>query len=285
MTFQDIYTRWISDESRNVKSATNATYATLATTHIIPALGEKEGIGLEDVTEMMDEIQQKGLSRKTAWLCGNLVKTVLNYAARKGWCSMPAWNVPMQTAGQTRREAILTKDEHRKLLAYLVSDRTPRNIGLYLAATTGITRSELCNLIWQDIDFDNRLLHVVDSENGSIQRSIPLADAQLDFLLPERGIHLPENYVTSNGDTPSTVDAVRWYSGVVFKGLGLDGHQFKDLRESFAVRCLESGCGLVVLAALLGRNDYTNLVKAYGKYIRQDPKGDMERMMEELTED
>ena len=283
MTFQEIYTRWISDESRNVKSATNATYATLATVHILPILGQKEDIGLEDVTAMMDSIQGKGLSRKTALLCSNVVKSVLKYASRKGWCAMPVWTVSTRNTGKARREAVLSEIEHRKLLAYLVADRTPRNIGLYLAATTGITRSELCHLRWQDIDFENRLLHVVDFDNDSIVRSIPLTDAQLDFLLPERGMHRPEIYVNSNGDTPSTADALRWYTSVVFNELGLGEHQFKDLRESFAVRCLESGCDLVGLATLLGRIDYTNLVKAFGKYIRRNPRQDMERMMKGLT--
>ena len=283
MTFSTLYTTWLAEKNSTAKATSLSTYSILAEKHILPVLGEKEEIGLEDVSAMMDSIQGKGLSRKTALLCSNVVKSVLKYAARKGWCAMPDWTVSTRNASQARREAVLSEKEHRKLLAYLVADRTPRNIGLFLAATTGITRSELCHLRWQDIDFDNRLLHVVDPDNGSILRSIPLTDVQLDFLLPERGMHRPDIYVNSNGDTPSTADALRWYSGVVFNELGLGEHQFKDLRESFAIRCLESGCDLVGLAALLGRIDYTNLVKAYGKYLRRNPRQDMERMMKGLT--
>ena len=278
MTLQQIYTRYLAEREGNVKPATLATYRTLGEAHILPVLGEKEGIGMEEIALLRESVLTKGRSEKTAVFCCGMVKSMLNYGARRGWCPMPAWSVGGQAA-RPRRSSILTLEEHRKLLSYLTADRTHKNIGLYLAATTGITRAELCNLTWQDIDFKARALHV----RGDAARSIPLASAQIRFLRPEKGRHLPELFVMSNADVPATVDAVRWYAKTVFKALGMAGHQIKDLRDTFAVRCLESGCDLSGLATLLGTSDYTNLMKAYGQYLRHDSRGDIERMMEGLV--
>lgn len=279
MTLRQIYTRYLAEREGHVKPATLSTYRTLGEAHILPVLGEKEGIGFEEIALLRESVLAKGRSEKTAVFCCGMVKTMLNYGARQGWCTMPAWSVAGQ-ATRPRHSSILTLEEHRKLLSYLTANRTHKNIGLYLAATTGITRAELCNLTWQDIDFKARALHV----RGDASRSIPLAAAQVRYIRPEKKRYLGELFVMSNADVPATVDAVRWYAKTVFKGLGLAGHQIKDLRDSFAVRCLESGCDLSGLASLLGTTDYTNLMKAYGQYLRRDGRGDMERMMEGLSE-
>ena len=285
MTFKEIFYGWMEEKAKSVKPATIRTYGILAERHVLPVLGELESVSREDVDRLLEALREKGMSQKTSFDCSNLVKTVLNYAARKGWCHMPVWTIEGQHGRVKRGLAVLSLEEERKLLDYLRSDRSTRSIGLYLAVTTGVTLKEMCDLTWQDIDFDNQVLHVRDairSTEGST-RDIPLAAEQLRFLEAEKGAHLPHTFIVNNGERPADVSTLRLHTKGVFRKLGLDGHQFKDLRDSFAVRLVEIGCDLFNLAALLGNTDYDNLVKTYGPYARRTARTDMERMMNLLA--
>ena len=96
------------------------------------------------------------------------------------------------------------------------------------------------------------------TEEYESARAIPLTDEQLEFLKKEKEQHLPELFLFSNDKIPIDARVLRHYTESMFKMLGIKSHQFKDLRHSFAVRCLESGCDLVTLGALLGTESYTD---------------------------
>ena len=209
------------------------------------------------------------------------------------------------TAGQRNKADIFTPREQKKLLEYLTANRSYRNYGIYLAITAGVTSGELCSLRWKDIDFAAKVLHIrgflsyrreQDEETGeekwtayseekTAPRDIPLAPQQLRFFKKEEGLHHPEHFLLTGGDNPLSTRALQLHVAGLFKNLNIKGHQFKDLRHTFAVRCLESGCNYNSLATLLGITDVNNLIKTYGKYVKQDLRRDMERMMEGMTAD
>ena len=304
MPFSSLFAAWLAEKTQTAKATSLSTYSILAEKHILPVLGEKEVIGESDIDLLQQTILAKGLSPKTAFICANLVKTVLNYASRQGWCQPPAWTLKDPTAERRNKAAIFTPAQQKKLLDYLTANRTYRNYAIYLALTAGVTSGELCSLRWQDIDFTAKVLHVrgflsyrreQDEETGdqkwtayreekTAPRDIPLAPQQLRYLKPEARLHQPESFLLTGSDTPLSTRALQLHVAGFFKNLDIKNHQFKDLRHTFAVRCLESGCNYHSLAALLGSTDVNNLIKTYGKYVRQNLRRDVERMMDHMMD-
>lgn len=65
--------------------------------------------------------------------------------------------------------------------------------------------------------------------------------------------------------------------------VGIKGHQYKDFRHSFAVRCLQCGCDYLTLAKLLGADSIENLVKTYKGFVKENPRKYMEKIMDECV--
>ena len=301
MTFSEVYSEWKSEKSKTLKPTSYSTYVLMVDKHILPHIGHKGPITEEDVALIHDRVLESGASEKTAHDCAHILMGILRYASSKGWWPAPNWKISHEALNQRAEMRLMSKEEQRSILEYIRTDRTPRNIGIYIALTTGITIGELCNLRWQDIDIPARVLHVrgivtrfykmgegpqqdervwsVSSEDSGSARDIPLSPEQLVFLGEEEGHHLKEVFLMSNSLEAIDPRVVRTHLKGILKRLDIKGCCYKDLRHSFMVRCLESGCDFVSLAKLLGTNSYERMIAMYGKYCPGDPRQYMEKMM------
>lgn len=86
----------------------------------------------------------------------------------------------LKTNPKVRRT--LTQDEELRLLSACRGSKSPYLYCIVLIAlTTGARKSEILNLIWDAIDFDNRIAHIKDSKNGH-PRKVGLVDCVIDEL-------------------------------------------------------------------------------------------------------
>ncbi|SRR6266403_774186 len=114
----------------------------------------------------------------------NLMSVLFNHAIRYEWLEQgknPITHV-RQSAARQRDPEILSPEELRSLIAQL---EWPFNVMVLLIATTGMRRSELLALQWQDIDFENLLICIKRSIFAGIigkcktqnsNKPLPLAD-------------------------------------------------------------------------------------------------------------
>ena len=72
---------------------------------------------------------------------------------------------------------------------------------------------------------------------------------------------------------------MRDYIKKVYDELDIKGHQYKDLRHSFAIRCIQAGCDYGSLSRLLGVTQIERLYAAYQPYVKEDPRKYMEKAM------
>ena len=292
MTLSEVYTSWKLEKSKSVKSSTLSLYVIMMEKHVLPYLGEKGPITEEDVTALRERLLANGSSEKTAHDCAVMLMGILRYAGQQGWWPMPMWQISHKAANRKPEFRLLTPAEQHTIFNHIRTDRTPRNIGIYIAMTTGVTVGELCNLTWQDIDIKAKVLHVrgiisryykIDAESDSRVwsvskdeeascRDIPLSPSQLQFLGEEEGRHLKELYLFSNDTRPIDARVVRTHVTSLCKLLGLKGVQYKDLRHSFAVRCLQASCGVFTLSQILGVSNIYWVAKTYQEYIKTNPR-------------
>ena len=227
-----------------------------------------------ELRDFQEELQAKGLSPKTVKDVVGVLHNILYFGEEKGLLG----HAPKRPAAKAEQKAdeitVLTLDEERRLLRGLGEGTTLRDIGLYLALTCGLEASEVCTLRWQDLDLERGLVHII-GEDAS--RSIPLSNEQVRFIAPLSKGHLPHEYVIYGNGRPLEPRYLRAYSK---RRLG--GVDIKTLRHSFAVRCLESGTGLVALGRLLGVASVQALANRYGRYIPMALRDSMEKMMASL---
>ncbi|MBR1570461.1 MAG: tyrosine-type recombinase/integrase [Bacteroidales bacterium] len=304
MTFSDIYALWREEKAKTVKPASFSTYVLIAESYVLPYVAEKTALAEADMLALQEAVREAGNSDKTAYDAAKLMMGVLRFGAQRGMCPMPSWKLCRAGRKEERGIRILSAREQAKLLEYIYAVPSPRNIGLYLALTTGITMGELCHLTWQDIDLKAKVLHVrgnagryykvdagtgertwvVKKEEEAQERAIPLAPPQVKFLGQEEGKHRPETFLVTQTTCPVDPRVVRNHVRAVFRALDLREHQFKDLRHSFAVRCLETGCDFATLGFLLGVERIDLLVGQYRPFVEIHPRKSMEQMISGLCQ-
>lgn len=301
MTFEKLYEVWKADKASGFKASTYAAYIMTAETYLLPNIGEMEEIGEAEIMSLQEKLRE-GSGEESAYNSARLALTIIRHGAKKGLCPMPNWSVTRANASMRKRPADfcpLTPKQQAAIIAYIATDRSPRNIGVYLAVTTGVTSGELCSLRWQDIDFKARVLHVrgiagnyykindetqertwsVEVGENAAVRDIPLSDTQLRFLEPGIDAHSPEIFIINNQSKPWERRYLRDYIKKVYDELDIKGHQYKDLRHSFAIRCIEAGCDYGSLSRLLGVTHIDRLFAAYQPYVKEDPRKYMEKAM------
>jgi integrase len=154
---------------------------------------------------------------------------------------------PLQV--NNRRLRYLSHEEKARLLEVADEDLRPL---LITALHTGLRRSELFHLTWQDIDFKQGIIRVVHTKNGE-RREIPMTDTLRDTLR-----QIPR-YVDSAcvfpGKTGRGLVDIRKRFHRALRDAGIDGFVFHDLRHTFASHLVMAGVDLVTMKEFLGHKD------------------------------
>ena len=303
MTFAEIYTRWKASKQETLKPSSLATYALLAEKNILPLIGDKESITEADAKAVEEKVLATGGSKRTAVDVSVLLLGILRYAAKEGWWPMPTWQTSGWAAKAPKDLLTLSLREEKKFLQELYAHPNPRYIGIFLALTAGIRLGEICALRWQDFDLDNSVIHVrgiqgylyavngesfewrrkTDEEANMTPREVPLTPEQVKYLKPQIEGHLPEMYFLTNTTDALQPRTLRVFCTTVAKNLGLPAVTFKDLRHTFAVRCLEAGVDFVTLAKLLGNDNVAGTVNTYMEFVTPEPRKGMQAMVKRLS--
>lgn len=195
---------------------------------------------------------------------------------------------PLATVPRPKRSRkipiIPTPDECRRILAACATPR--ERLILLLLTTSGIRRSELIGLNWDDLAPDGRSMTV--SGKGGGQRCLPLPPVTREALrtylaeLPE-----PRGPLILNkaGRRLGAISLRRLFARVVRRaGFAERGWSLHTMRHLFATSMLRSGCGLPELRELLG-HDSAEAVLAYLHADAATKLSSVARWADELTAD
>ena len=145
--------------------------------HIEKNLGGKR---LEDLAPLdLDRLRislLKGKSPQTVKSCLGIIKRISNFAKNKRLCKGIDFKITMPKVVNVKTE-FLTEDQLRKLLDTIEKDTNPYAGPIMLTALyTGMRKSEILRLEWEDIDFEHSFIHIRDSKGGPDQM-IPLNES------------------------------------------------------------------------------------------------------------
>lgn len=156
-------------------------------------------------------------------------------------------NVPI------RMERILQLDEEIRLLAACECVRSQflRPV-VILALNTGMRRGELLSLNWDQIDFIQRSIRILNAKTNSSERTIPMNSA-VSVLLSDLARNKKSNLVfpSNRKGGEAFLDLKKGFKRAV-QLAGLSKIRFHDLRHTFATRLVQSGADIITVQHLLG---------------------------------
>ena len=161
--------------------------------------------------------------------------------------SNPVKMVRMYSEKDRARTRYLSTEEKAALLAACSPEL--RRIVL-MALKTGMRKSELLSLRWQDVDFGANQIKIPKSKSGRM-RFIPLHPDVLEVLkeLPKGGDLI---FKSSNGNALTLYGRVRTQFDTALAKAEIRNFRFHDLRHTFASEMIMLGADLKTVSELLG---------------------------------
>ncbi|MDA8830854.1 site-specific integrase [Planktomarina temperata] len=153
--------------------------------------------------------------------------------------------------GVKRRDRRLQEGEYELLQATAEQCRNPYIWAcIDFAVETGMRRSEILSLLWENVDIDSRIAVLPDTKNGS-KREVPLTKKAAQIL-----DRLPRDEARAFSTTDYTI---RHGWDRLVKRAGIEGLRFHDLRHEAVSRFFEMGLSVPEVAAISGHKDYRML--------------------------
>lgn len=178
--------RYVEDD-RQRKPSTVRDYRNTTRRHLISRLGERPVA--EITSDELEDVRAElvaALSRRTAQKIMVIAHGIFALAKRRGWApENPVASVEKITVRPPAEFAVLSPDEVQHVARH--ADELWARTAIFVAAFTGLRLGELRALLWRDVDFANRLIHVRRSHFGAHAmpdgapksgqaRSVPLID-------------------------------------------------------------------------------------------------------------
>ena len=145
-----------------------------------------------------------------------------------------------------KRTRYLEQEEVVKFLKYCVGNIKPIAI---VALNTGMRKSEILNLKWNDIDFKRGIIYLLRTKNNE-KREIPMNDAVITALIKVK--KNPESQYIFCGKNGKPFQNIRKSFFTALKNAGIINFRFHDLRHTFASQLVMSGVDLNTVRELLG---------------------------------
>jgi len=163
-------------------------------------------------------------------------------------------------------ERILTREEEERLL-----DACPPHLKpiIILALNSGLRKSEIIHLKWNDLDLRNELIAIeaTNTKNKKLKR-IPMNSKVRDLLLLQYALSGSGEYVflNSRGIPFKDYNSIKTSFGNACKKANIRGLRFHDLRHSCASRMVENGANIVAVSKILGHSS----ISVTMRYVHPD---------------
>jgi integrase len=129
---------------------------------------------------------------------------------------------------------------------------------------TGLRKSELANLEWDDVDFERKVIKVTAKDGwcpkGKRDREIPMNDELLELLLKMRSE--PKRKYVVEKNNAKRYDRALWENFQrLAKKLGIENANIHTFRHTFASYLIMNGVDLVTVKELLGHKDISTTMR------------------------
>lgn len=303
-TVREYLRRWLKDYVEPCLAPTTYDgYSLIINTHIIPLLGS---IKLDELQPMHIQMyftqkrntdkkeQNGGLSEMTLLKHFRVLYKALNQAVK--WQLIrynPAKAVEAPKPQKNKKIKALTKEQVKKLLEAAKEDKWMYNF-IFVAVYTGMRRSELLGLRWEDIEFENKVIRVRQAlvtkigdgitfkgtKSKTSTRPIIISNRVIKVLREHKKMQIKlqtdlgsaymnkYNLVFCKFDgTPYYPTTINRKFNKIVKKIGLNGFGIHSLRHTHATLLLQAGEHPKKVQERLGHASITETLDTYSHVI------------------
>ena len=251
MDGKTIYKTWLNEWMRVYKRPTvsEKTYQNMRIIyrkHIPESLKALplEKIGAFDIQKALNEVEHS----RTRIDVYNMFNGSLNIAFLLGLINRNPCNLVIKPKHVRKVGEALSAEELTKFLNDIAKHKL-KSFFLF-SLLTGCRRSEALAVLWSDVDFDKKVIHIRGTKTLTSDRTVPLLKECAALL---RGVKHREERIFPHRASYVTHE---------FKKL-CPAHKLHDLRHTFATRCLECGISMKVVQQWLGHSRMETTASVY----------------------
>ncbi len=223
--------------------------------HLKPFFGKLDmrGITPLEIETYRAKRLKAGVKKSTTNREMALLKKMFHLAADWGYCEKnPVTKVKLFSERDNLKERVLTVEEEVRLLAHCPSHLAPIVV---FALNTGMRRSEVLGLRWDQIDAAGKTVRVMRTKSGR-DRIVPLNEAAAGVIKAQRKKSHGGHVFPSTKGMEYMKSVAHSFARACRKA-GITGMRFHDLRHTFATRLIRKGADIITVQDLLGHHAVT----------------------------
>jgi integrase len=305
---------WIKEyKEPTVKRGTVGVYRDNFNSYLKDTIGKKKlkDIRPEHIQKIYNDLNKKGYSRNTIELVSVVLSGMYKQALKnKIIRENPVPLATLPKAEEHKEPRVMTVIEQKQFLEY-AKDSYLHDM-FELALSTGMRSGELRGLEWKNVDFKNKVIHVLRTlvyvnndylldtpKTASSRRDIPMLDnvvvlfkqskkkqAEDRLLLGDkwRAKEGLDNLVfTTETGYPINRDMLKQEVNRVIDNIHKDKLKFDHItphtfRHTFATRCIENGMSPQVLKTLLGHSKLSMTMDLYSHVLPNTKAAEIQRI-------
>ena len=208
----------------------------------------KADLKLSDFEQFKTKLLEDGKSVSTVNKYLNILSKMYNLAISEGLLTKNPLQDVKKFHEKNYKIRYLTKDEEIRLFSVISKDFCYLKPIIICALQTGMRKSEILNLRWDNIDFEYKFIELLETKSGK-SRKIPISDTLMNVF---NNLPRTSEYVFINKDTGEPFTDIHKSFTTVLDRAKIKKFRFHDLRHTVATRLVEKGIDLVVVKEILG---------------------------------
>lgn len=287
ITIDEISRLWISDIKSKRKYSTYRKYTDIYRKYI------KDSFGQLSISRITQDLIVKTLPKELSASLYKSIYCVFNQIIVYGnrYCNTPKMHIKSENVCEIPKPVqTINLSDQKKLCQYLFTEPNPYKLGILLCLHTGMRLGEICALKWEDIDFQDKIIHIsrtvqrlpTEGEKTKTKlyetmpktvcsvREIPIPE----FLYPVLLSYRDKGTYVLNGYSPMEPRTYQYmFHSYLDKAFVKQSH-FHALRHTFATNCINNGADVKSVSEILG---HSNVNITLNKYVHpsMDKKRDI----------
>lgn len=269
---------WLAQKKPLIKPASYAIYQSHLQTHILPAFQDVKDLTEDHVQEfVLYLLNKKCLSTKSVKDILMVLRMLAKFAANTGVMPFQKWDIHFPAWQRADAPQVLSPRSTQALSRYCREHFSCRNLGILLGIFTGLRIGEICALRWADynrvdgtlqvrstvgLDYNGRPI-VGTPKTPSSVRTVPLPTGIKTYMAQLARMTDGGMYIVSGSTKPLAPRLLRGHFRTVCRRAGIADMRFHALRHSFATRCIDAGCDVKTVSALLGHSSVSTTLELY----------------------
>lgn len=282
ITVSKAYEEWLNAVVNQVKESSLANYKAKFEKHILPIFGEILCADLSSgrINAFINKKLAEGLSASYVRDIITVFKSMLRYAQEEYGFKLTLRNVVLPKT-EKKQIKIISGIQQKRLITFLKSNMSLTAFGILLSLSMGLRIGELCGLKWEDVDFQNKILHIrrtvqrVSCINGNKKTKIVIstpksATSFRDIAIPDMIMKFFEMFqnetdcfILSGKGMPIEPRTMLYRYKKILQSADMDYCNYHLLRHTFATNCAERDFDVKTLSAVLGHSTVNLTLNRY----------------------